>query len=213
MSKIEVFTAEQTRRLTGLSARQLSYWDSTDFFSPEVVDDARGRAFSRVYSFRDVVGLRVIGLLRNKYKVPLQELRRVGDWLRLHHRTPWSSLRLAMAGRRIVFSDPNDGVFRDARTGEQAEIDVALEPIARATRAEADRLRDREPDQVGRIVRNRNVVHNAWVVAGTRIPIRAIRRMHEAGMAVEGIIEEYPRLTRDDVLAAIRFVEPRQRAA
>jgi hypothetical protein len=31
---VSIFSAEQVCRLTGLSARQLRYWDLTGFFSP-----------------------------------------------------------------------------------------------------------------------------------------------------------------------------------
>jgi uncharacterized protein (DUF433 family) len=58
MSETLAFTAENVCKLTGLSARQLAYWDATDFFSPELLDEHRRRAFGRLYSFRDVVGLR-----------------------------------------------------------------------------------------------------------------------------------------------------------
>jgi hypothetical protein len=54
-----------------------------------------------------VVGLYTIGLLRKKYRFPLQKLRAVGKYLLQHHDTPWSSLTLYVAGRDIVFRDPH----------------------------------------------------------------------------------------------------------
>src|SRR5947209_8547317 len=92
MAELLAFTTEHVCRLTGLSVGQVRYWDKTEFFSPTLVDGVR-RAFSRIYSFRDVVGLRTIAMLRNKHHVPLQQLRRIGEWLHRHHETPWSSLR------------------------------------------------------------------------------------------------------------------------
>jgi uncharacterized protein (DUF433 family) len=56
-------------------------------------------------------------------------------------------------------------------------------------------------------------VHNAWVVAGTRIPTEAIWNFHAAGYDAEAIIREYPRLTPDDVRAAIDFESRRHKAA
>src|SRR5438128_5134619 len=102
------FTADHVCSLTGLSKRQLRYWDATDFFSPTLADDEFGRrAFGRVYSFRDLVGLRTIAVLREQ--IPLQELRRVGQWLRAHSETPWSSLRLGVSGKTVTFQDPATG--------------------------------------------------------------------------------------------------------
>ena len=178
-----------------------------------MVDGYGKRAFSRIYSFRDLVGLRTIAILRKQYKIPLQELRRVGEWLRFHHETPWSSLRFALAGRKVVFFDPITGVATEPHGKGQTVFDIALEPIAHEMREAAERLRERQSTQIGRIVRNRYVVHNAWTLAGTRIPTQAIWNFHLAGYNTEGILQEYPRLTAEDVEAAIEFETSRQREA
>jgi uncharacterized protein (DUF433 family) len=213
MSSIVAFTAEHVCRLTGLSARQLRYWDATDFFSPALLDDYRRRAFGRIYSFRDLVGLRTIAILRNVHKIPLQELRRVGQWLHSQHETPWSSLRFALIGRKVVFTDPNSGAVVEPRGSGQTIIAIALAPIASDMSIEADRLRERQSDQIGQVKRNRYVVHNAWVISGTRIPTQAVWNFHNAGFDTAAIIEEYPKLTAEDVRAAIDFERRRQAAA
>jgi len=211
VAELIAFTTEHVCRLTGLSTRQVRYWDETGFFSPTVVRGFKKRPFGRIYSFRDVVGLRTIAILRKK--LPLQELRRVGEWLRQHHETLWSSLRLALAGRRVVFFDPVTGIPTEARGKAQTVLKVALEPIAHDMRQAAERLRERAPEQIGQIVRNRYVVHNAWTVAGTRIPTEAIWNFHKAGYSAEAILKEYPRITAKDIKAAIEFEAGRLRKA
>src|SRR5690606_6781969 len=109
MSELLGFTAEQASRIAGLSIRQLEYWDKTGFFSPSKVGTER-RAYSPLYSFRDLVALRTIALLRNKHRIPLQQLRMVGAWLAEHHKPPWASLSLYAAGRDVFFEDPYTGV-------------------------------------------------------------------------------------------------------
>ena len=213
MSDLLAFTADHVARLTGLSKRQLGYWDATQFFAPTLVDDDRGRAFGRIYSFRDVVGLRTISILRNTHRIPLQELRRVGEWLHQEHETPWASLRFSLAGRRVVFTDPNSGTPIEPKGQGQAVLWIALLPIANDMNDAAARLREREPEQLGQIIRNRFVVHNAWVVAGTRIPTQAIWNFHAAGYDTAAIIREYPRLAPQDVQAAVEFEQKRQKAA
>jgi uncharacterized protein (DUF433 family) len=213
VSEIVAFTSEHVCRLTGLSTRQVRYWDETGFFSPALVDGFRKRAFGRIYTFRDVVGLRVIAILRKTHKVPLQELRRVGAWLQTHHAQPWSKLRFAMAGRKVVFIDPDSGTVTEPRGEGQTVFDIAVEPIANEMREAADRLRQRKSEEVGQIVRNRYVVHNAWTIAGTRVPTAAIWNFHQAGYDSAAILEEYPRLTVEDVSAAIEFESGRQRKA
>jgi uncharacterized protein (DUF433 family) len=213
MAELAAFTAEHVCRLTGLSARQLRYWDDTEFFSPTLLDDHRRRAFGRIYSFRDVVGLRTIAILRNHHKLPLQELRRVGAWLKQRHETPWASLHFALTGKKVVFVDPVVDVPVEPAGAGQEVLDVMLQPIADDMRRAADRLRERSPDQIGQVSRNRYVVHNAWVIAGTRIPTSAIWNFHEAGYTSRQIIAEYPRLTAKDIRAAIDFEKRRRSAA
>lgn len=213
MSEVLAFTADHVSRLTGLSGRQLRYWDETGFFMPTLLDDHRRRAFGRIYSFRDVVGLRTIAVLRNMHRVPLQELRRVGEWLQREHETPWASLRFGLAGTRVVFIDPRSGVPTEPRGQGQTVLSIALEPIANEMRQAAEQLRERHAGQLGQIVRNRYVVHNAWVVAGTRIPTQAIWNFHRAGFDTAAIIREYPRLTIEDVRAAVDFEQNRQKVA
>jgi uncharacterized protein (DUF433 family) len=213
MVELAAFTADRVCRLTGLSARQLGYWDQTAFFSPEFLDGYRKGAFGRIYSFRDLVGLRTIAVLRNEHHVPLQELRRVGEWLHARHDRPWSSLRFALRGKRVVFLDPDSSTMVEPRGAGQEVLPIALEPIANEMRGAAAGLRDRRADQLGKLARNRYVVHNAWVVAGTRIPTSAIWNFHQAGYSVDTIIREYPRLTQADVEAALDFERGRQTAA
>ena len=208
--EIVAFTTEHVRKLTGLSKRQLRYWDETGFFSPTIVDSGR-RIFTRIYTFRDVVGLRTIAMLRRK--LPLQELRRVGEWLRERHNAPWSALRFAIAGKRVAFYDQGVDEYVEASGLGQEVFSVALEPIAHQVQTEAAKLRERQESEVGQIVRNRYVVHNAWCVAGTRIPIQAIRNLHEAGYSADAIIREFPRLTSLDIDAAIRHVDKPRKAA
>lgn len=212
MTEVLAFTAEHVCRLTGLSSSQLRYWDKTKFFSPTLVDSP-SRIFHRIYAFRDLVGLRAIAVLRKRYRIPLQELRKVGEWLHKHYATPWASLRFALAGRDVVFLDPKTGKPIEARGEGQVVAAFGLEPIADEMREAAERLKDRQANQIGSIVRNRYVVRNSWVVAGTRIPVSAIWNFHEAGFSSRQIIREYPRLTSRDVSAAIKFEARRRRAA
>jgi len=209
LNELYAFTPDQVCRLTSLSRGQLRYWDRTGFFSPTLIDEFRRRTFGRIYSFRDVVGLRTIAILRKEHRVPLQELRRVGEWLHERHEAPWSSLKFALRGRHVVFYEPGSDTPLEPGTGQRV-LPIALEPIAHEMRAASQKLRERLPDQIGQVVRNRYVVRNAWVLAGTRIPTKAIWSFHEAGYAIAEIVREYPRLTEDDVRAAIDFEAGKQ---
>ena len=43
------------------------------------------------------------------------------------------------------------------------------------------------------------------VIRGTRVPVETVLRKLGAGMTIDAILADHPRLTRDDVLAAQAF--------
>jgi uncharacterized protein (DUF433 family) len=56
-----------------------------------------------------------------------------------------------------------------------------------------------------RIAVDPNVLLGKPVIAGTRIPVEQILRKLAASMSVEAILRDYPRLTREDVQAALAY--------
>jgi uncharacterized protein (DUF433 family) len=210
MPNLLAFTSEHVSRLTGLTLRQLVYWDRTGFFIPQLAAADRRRPFSRIYSFRDVVGLRALAELRNRHRVPLQ---RVRSWLAEHHETPWSGLTLYVGGQRVYFDDPRSSTRQAARVPGQTVLPFEMQRVASQIEDAAAELRQRPCEQVGKITRHRYIAHNADVLAGTRIPTSAVWNFHRAGFTAAGILREYPQLTEADIRAAIDFEEQRRRRA
>jgi len=56
-----------------------------------------------------------------------------------------------------------------------------------------------------RIETNPNIMDGKPVIRGTRVPVELVLRKLGAGMSIEDIVVDHPRLTRDDVLAAQAF--------
>ena len=63
-----------------------------------------------------------------------------------------------------------------------------------------------------RILSNPTVMMGKPVVAGTRIPVELILEKLSAGETFDQIIEAHPRLTREGILAALRFAAQALRA-
>jgi uncharacterized protein (DUF433 family) len=208
---IWAFSAHHVRRLTGLSLGQLRYWDLTHFFCPQYASDNRRDPFSRVYSFRDLVGLETLAQLRRRQKVPLQELRKVNAWLRKQYdtETPWASLNFSVEGRRVFVGQPGGQGFVETVSGQQVVL-VRLQEVVRSLERRISRLRKRRRQQIGSIERHRFVARNAPVLAGTRIPTAAVWQLHKAGYRARAIIREFPTLKLRDVSAAIAFEQQRQ---
>lgn len=199
---VHAFSADHVIKLTGLSDRQLRYWDRTGFFSPQFDAKKRRAPYGRVYSFRDVVGLRTIAILLKDHSVSLQHLRRVAERLSGLSESLWSDTRIYVVNREVHIEDPETGSIRGALSGQYAMI--PLIEVMNNIAEECQKLKERNAGQRGQIERHRYVARNSWVVAGTRIPTAAIRRFSEAGYSADQILQEYPSLTKEDVEAALK---------
>ncbi len=56
-----------------------------------------------------------------------------------------------------------------------------------------------------RIVIDKRIMGGKPVIKGTRIPVYFILELLSNGWSINDIIREYPHLTREDVLAAIKY--------
>jgi uncharacterized protein (DUF433 family) len=201
---VGAFSEEQAERLTGLSRSQLRYWDRTGFFEPAY--GRAGGAFGRIYSFRDLVALRVLGQLRNRHQVPLQHLREVAEKLSHLADAKWTGTKLWVLNKRVVFEEPETLKKREVVDGQYV-LEIPLQVVISETRKHVAELNARGQSVVGQVERSRFVAHNAPVIAGTRITVAAVRRYAEAGFTPEQIVQEYPDLTVADVEAALAYKE------
>jgi DNA-binding transcriptional MerR regulator len=209
---IRAFSEEVVERLTGLTASQLRYWDSTGFFAPEYADENRRAAYSRLYSFRDIVALRTLSVLRNQHQVPLQHLRKVAAKLSHLGYDLWTNTTLYVLNKKVIFHEPGTDLPREVMTGQYV-IGILLKNIISDTTADVEKMHRRDPEKIGSVERSRFVNHNAWVLGGTRIRTSAIKRFKEAGYTDEQIIAEYPDLTPRDIQAALLHEERESSAA
>ena len=57
-----------------------------------------------------------------------------------------------------------------------------------------------------RIVIDPEVMVGKPIIKGTRIPVDLIVRLMAQGMSFEGILEDYPHLTKEDIQTALAYV-------
>jgi uncharacterized protein (DUF433 family) len=201
---VATFTEDQASKLTGISFRQLRYWDRTGFFVPSIAYDDRKQPYSRLYSFRDLVCLKILNALRNEAQVSLPHLREVKEKLAHLGEDLWARTVLYVLKRRVVFHSQDSDVLEEVVSG-QAVLQIPLKVVSGTMRGAVQELRRRDTADRGRIERHRNVVRNQAVIAGTRIPVRSIKAFAEAGYSIKQIQTEYPTLTAEDIEAAISF--------
>ncbi len=59
--------------------------------------------------------------------------------------------------------------------------------------------------QPSRISINPNICHGQACVTGTRIPVHQVVRMLANGDTVEALLEDYPSLSREDIMACLDY--------
>ena len=106
---IAAFSEDHVTRLTGLSKRRLRYWDKTNFFAPSYTDENPRVPFSRIYSFKDVVAVRVLEVLRVQNSVPLQQLRKVAEALASLGDDKWTATKLWVLNKKVIIRTSGDG--------------------------------------------------------------------------------------------------------
>jgi uncharacterized protein (DUF433 family) len=201
---IGAFSETDAAKLSGLSVGQLRSWDRKGFVLPSYAETNRGLPYSRVYSFRDIVSLRVLGQLRNEHKVPLQHLRQVSDTLAHLGDVRWTTTTLYVLGKRVVFNDPRTDERVEVVSGQRV-FDIPLRVAISDTRKAIATLNDRSETTRGKVVHGKFTLQNEPVFEGTRIPVATVRRYLDAGYSPNDIIEEFPDLTPVDIETARSF--------
>ncbi len=77
---MEGFGSRTVATLTGLSLRQIDYWDHTHFIKPSLMGSS-GKGTRRLFDFVDLVQFRVAASLRSQ-GISLQKIRKCTTYLR-----------------------------------------------------------------------------------------------------------------------------------
>jgi DNA-binding transcriptional MerR regulator len=107
----------------GITYRQLDYWARTDLVRPSVMD-ANGSGTQRLYSFRDLLELKVIKQMLDA-GISLQSARKAVESLR-GFRKELASARIVIQGASVVLAE-NDAQVMDLLRGGQGVLSVVLD--------------------------------------------------------------------------------------
>lgn len=161
---MEGFTAHQASKFTGCTPRQLRYWDDIGLVRPSVQRTGGRPGVPRLYSFRDLVALRVVKSLLDG-GMSLQRVRRAWDFLnrKAGLDRQLSEVKLITDGVSIFKIARRSGEILDALRDGQLAFFVAIDDIASSVTADVSQFReDRE-----RFVR---VLREAAAQAATQPP-------------------------------------------
>jgi len=135
------FSAEQASKLTNCTPHQLRYWDRVRLVIPSIQGTGGRPGIRRLYSFRDLVALRVVrSLLDNG--MSLQRVRRAWTYLRQHADIDahLAEVKLVTDGVSIFRVSADDGELLDALRQGQMAFFVRIDEIARSVREDVSRF-------------------------------------------------------------------------
>ncbi|MGA2465257.1 MAG: MerR family transcriptional regulator [Thermodesulfobacteriota bacterium] len=96
------FNTKMTCKIVGASLRQIQHWDETRLVKPSI-REAAGKGSIRLYSYTDLIQLKVVKTLRD-HRISLQKIRRSLEYLQSHFpeiRRPLLELRFLTDGETI----------------------------------------------------------------------------------------------------------------
>lgn len=124
------FNTKTVATLTGLTQRQIDYWDRSHFLKPSL-KEAAGYGSGRLYSFVDLVQLKVAKMLKDK-GISLQKLRKSINYLKKHFpdvQKPLAEMRFLTDGEAIFVLTKDNKAILDTLAKGQMVFALALGEI------------------------------------------------------------------------------------
>jgi predicted RNase H-like HicB family nuclease len=137
MERAMNFNSKTVSRITGLSFRQVDYWDRTHFIKPSV-REAAGHGSVRLYSFNDLVQLKIAKTLMDK-GISLQKIRKAINYLKKNMpgvEKPLAELRFLTDGESLFVITRDKKEIIDALKSGQLVFSIALGEIVENLKGE-----------------------------------------------------------------------------
>jgi DNA-binding transcriptional MerR regulator len=116
------FTGTKAKSIVGISYRQLDYWARTDLVRPSLVD-AAGSGSRRLYSYRDLLELRVIKSLLDA-GIKLESVRKAFIYMRDHMNSDIAAAHLVISGNDVMVCEGGELTDVMNRAGQGVLVNV-----------------------------------------------------------------------------------------
>jgi predicted RNase H-like HicB family nuclease len=204
------FNTKTVSRIIGLSMRQIDYWDRTHFIKPSV-SEASGYGSTRLYSFNDLIQLKVAKTLMDK-GISLQKIRKAISYLKKNMpevKQPLSELRFLTDGETIFVLTRDRKVIIDTLKSGQLIFSLALGKIIEDLKGEVKTLRTEKKYEV--------------TVKGKRYPVILHTDTEDGGYWIEcpslpgcasqgDTVEEALEMIKDAIKGHLEVVEEQKKA-
>ncbi len=131
------FNTKTVSKIAGLSNRQIDYWDRTHFIKPSV-SEASGYGSIRLYSFNDLIQMKVAKTLLDK-GISLQQIRKAITYLKKNMpevEKPLAEMRFLTDGATIFVLTKDKKVIIDTLKSGQLVFAIALGEIVEDLKGE-----------------------------------------------------------------------------
>jgi len=125
MSEEQGYRVPEVTKAVGISYRQLDYWARTGLVTPSI-REAGGSGTQRLYSFQDMLVLRIIKKLLDA-GVALQQIRKAVEYLQ-EMKQPLHAVTLMSDGNRIYAPDSPEAVI-DLLAKGQGVFAIAVDKV------------------------------------------------------------------------------------
>lgn len=132
------YSGTRAAKIVGITYRQLDYWARTDLLRPSLAE-AEGSGSRRLYSYRDLLELRMIKTLLDA-GIRLESVRQVFAYLRDHVTSDIASAHIVINGNQVMLCDGDEliDVLRRGQgvlnvlplAGVKDDVDAQLVPLA-----------------------------------------------------------------------------------
>lgn len=113
--KNQGFLCKEAAEIVGVTYRQIDYWARTDLVKPSLAT-ARGSGTRRMYSYRDLLELRIIKKLLDA-GIRLEKVRMAFEYLRKNSDQDIASANLVISDDSVVLCE-GDQLFDAVRQGQ-----------------------------------------------------------------------------------------------
>jgi DNA-binding transcriptional MerR regulator len=140
------YRGPQACKIVGITYRQLDYWTRTELVMPSV-QEATGSGSQRLYSFNDLLQLKVVKSLTDA-GASLQKVRQAIDYVRTNLSDNWSKVTIVTDGAGVYACTSDAEVVDLLRSGQG--VLGAVVAVDKVRDQLAGTLRELRPDQEDR---------------------------------------------------------------
>lgn len=194
------FNTKQICRITGLTIRQVDYWDRSHFIKPSL-KEASGPGSSRLYTFSDLVQIKMTKTLLDG-GVTLQKIRKSVNYLKKHFpdvKKPLAEMKFITDGETIFVLTRDKRVILDTLSKGQMVFALAIGEIIDELKGDLARMGQERSYKVSvrgklyKVILRRDIMDGVFRVECPSLPGCASQgeTVEEALMQIQEAIPDY----------------------